>query len=254
MHRPDLSVIPPAYNASSVIESSVHEVLAGCRLHGFNGEIMVVDDGSKDNTYSAVPRVQRVQVLTMGRNRGEGAAVRAGMTAATGSSCLYTDADLPYGTASFEGPLSAIIDEGNHAAIGDRTMPESSYRHPGVPRRVVSGIATWLIRRFITEGVFDTQCGLKAFRADVARALFKETRIDGFAGDMEVVYLLLRHRLRFKRIPVIQIRDAPSTIRLTRDSLRAGFDILRLRVANRTDTPPSAELERIRSESEDCGL
>lgn len=248
MPRPDLSVILPAYNCATVIEASVEETLRWCRGHGVNGEIIVVDDGSNDSTHGMVPQGPGIQTLRMEKNRGKGAAVRAGMLRATGDTCLYTDADLPYGTNSFTSAISAIVQEGYHAAIGDRTLPGSSYHHPALPRRLVSKGATWTIRTFITEGLYDTQCGLKAFRSDVAHELFKLTRIDGFAGDVEVVYLLLKHQLRFKRIPVVQIRDTPSTIRIARDSLRAGVDILALRLMGRASAgrpskrePPSLD-------------
>jgi dolichyl-phosphate beta-glucosyltransferase len=249
MPRSDLSVILPAYNCAALIEASVKESLLWCRNNGLIGEVIVVDDGSGDNTHDMVPRGQGIQTIRMVENRGKGAAVRVGMLQATGNVCLYTDADLPYGTTSFAAAFSAIVEEGYHAALGDRTLPGSSYHHLALPRRLVSKTATWIIRTFITDGLYDTQCGLKAFRWDVARELFTLTRIDGFAGDVEVVYLLLMHQLRFKRIPVVQVRDAPSTIRLARDSLRAAVDIVGLRLPGRASAIRSSKLERISLDS-----
>jgi glycosyltransferase involved in cell wall biosynthesis len=241
--QPDCSVILPAYNCATFIKDSVEGILLWFRDRGLNGEVIVVDDGSHDKTYAMVPEAQGVQTLRMPSNRGKGAAVRAGMLNAAGNVRIYTDADLPYGTDPFAPALSAVVDDGYHAAIGDRTLPGSSYHQPALRRRLVSKTATWLIRTFVTDGLYDTQCGLKAFRADVARALFNVTSIDGFAGDVEVVYLLLRHQLRFARIPVVQTRDTPSTIRLTRDSIRAGIDIVALRTGNRRSSLRLPELE-----------
>ena len=225
----ELSVILPTYNAAGHIGSSVNQLLAFLEEHGIAGEIIVVDDGSSDGTAGVVPVNDRVRVVRLEENRGKGAAIRAGMQQATGSIRAFTDADLPYGTDPFLLARRYIGERGFHAVAGDRTLPGSSYQHEGLLRRSVSAAAGLIFRTLVTGGIYDTQCGFKAFRGDVAAELFRISRIDGFAVDVELIYLLLKHRLDIKRVPVRLRFNAGSSVHVVRDSLRAGVDILSMR-------------------------
>jgi dolichyl-phosphate beta-glucosyltransferase len=245
MSQVDLSVILPAYNCASFIHESVEKVSGFCGDGGLTTEIIVVDDGSTDGTAQNIPGDSLARVIRLPENKGKGAAVRSGMLAASGRVRLYTDADLPYGTSPIALAAYYILNKGYHAVFGDRTLPGSLFERPDLDRRSVSLVATWIIRTFVTSGMFDTQCGFKAFAGDVAEGLFSISRINGFAGDTEVVYLLLKHRLDIKRVPVVQETDMPSTIRLARDSVRAGLDLLLLRYRSRKGLCRSEKLERI---------
>ena len=225
----DLSVILPAYNAASEIGATVDGLVTFYRQHGVNGEVIVADDGSNDGTANAVPSLPNVAVVRLPRNRGKGAAIRAGMRAASGRVRAFTDADLPYGPEPLAVAMRFIDDRGFHAVVGDRTLPGSTYQHEGMLRRGVSEIASFAFRTMITGGIYDTQCGFKAFRGDVADELFRVSRVDSFAVDVELIYLLLKHRLDIKRIPVQLRYNAGSSVRILRDSARAGADVLRMR-------------------------
>lgn len=227
---PEVSVILPAYNAAAEIRGSVERLSAFFHDRGLVGQIVVADDGSHDGTADAVPRSAGVEVVRLHRNRGKGAAVRAGMQVATAPVRAFTDADLPYGAEPLLSAMRHINDRGFHAVVGDRTLPGSTYQHEGLLRRSVSEIASFTFRTMVTGGIYDTQCGFKAFRGDVADELFRIARIDGFATDVELIYLLLKHRLDIKRIPVRLRYNADSSVRVLRDSARAGADILRMRV------------------------
>ena len=227
---PDLTVVLPAYNAESEIAATVDMLLGYLDEQRLDAEIIVVDDGSNDGTSDAVPAESRVQLVRLPRNRGKGAAVRAGMQVARGSVRIYTDADLPYGTGPLIPAMRFISERGFHAVVGDRTLPGSRYQHEGLLRRSVSEVASFTFRTLVTGGIYDTQCGFKAFRGDVADELFRIARIDGFASDVELIYLLLKHRLDIKRIPVRLRYNAGSSVRVIRDSARAGADVLRMRV------------------------
>lgn len=227
----DLSVVLPTYNGAAYVGGTVERLIQFFSRHGLAGQIIVADDGSSDGTADAVPRAAGVEVVRLPHNRGKGAAIRAGMAAATGSVRAFTDADLPYGTDPLLLARRYIVERGFHAVVGDRTLPGSTYQHEGVVRRAVSEVASFTFRTMVTGGIYDTQCGLKAFRGDVADELFRITRIDGFAIDVELIYLLLKHRLDIKRIPVRLNHNAGSSVRVVRDSARAGADILRMRLA-----------------------
>lgn len=227
--RPTLSLIIPAHDSSDYIATTVTRVVDAFRDLGISGEVIVVDDGSVDGTVAAVPNLPGVRTIGLPRNCGKGAALRAGMRAARGEVCGFTDADLPYGTEPLAYALHCIRGRGFHAAIGDRTLPGSSYEGAGTVRTVVSELASFVFRTLVTGGIYDTQCGFKLFRGDVAAGLFRVSRIDRFAVDVELIYLLLKYRLDIKRIPVRLEGNASTSVHVARDSTRAFVDIVRMR-------------------------
>lgn len=227
---PEISVVLPAYNSAAYIASTVEALVGFFEAHGIRGEAVIADDGSTDGTHEAVPAVACVQVTRLGRNRGKGAAIRAGMQRASGSIRIFTDADLPYGVEPILLARTAIEERGFHAVVGDRTLPGSSYQHEKPSRRIASEVASLAFRTLVTGGIYDTQCGFKAFRGDVADELFRISRIDGFAVDVELIYLLLKYRLDIKRIPVQLRFNAGSSVRVLRDSTRAAREVLAMRL------------------------
>lgn len=226
---PGLSIVVPAYESSAYIARTVERLVAAFGDLGVVGEVVVVDDGSHDGTAAAVPDLPGVRVVALAQNQGKGAALRAGMRVARGDVRGFTDADLPYGTAPLAFALHCIRDRGFHAAIGDRTLPGSSYSGAGSVRTVVSELASLAFRTLVTGGIYDTQCGFKLFRGDVAAGLFAVSRIDRFAIDVELIYLLLKYRLDIKRIPVRLEQNASTSVHVLRDSSRAFTDIVRMR-------------------------
>lgn len=228
MTLPTVSLVVPAFNSAEYLGANVRRVLDFYLRAGIDGEVIVADDGSTDGTADSVPPTERVRVLRL-PHRGKGAALRAGMAATTGEICGFTDADLPYGTDILLLALSYVAERRYHAVIGDRTLPGSAYEPPGALRRVVSELASLAFRTLITGGIYDTQCGFKLFRGDVGREVFRLTQIDGFAVDVEAIYLLLKYRLDVKRIPVRLERNAPSSVKVVRDSTAAFRDIATIR-------------------------
>jgi dolichyl-phosphate beta-glucosyltransferase len=225
---PDVSLVIPAFNSVRYLGANVGRVADFYLRAGIDGEIVVADDGSTDGTADAIAETDRVRVLRL-PHRGKGAAVRAGMAVTTGSVCGFTDADLPFGTQTLPLAISYLTDRRFHAVIGDRTLPGSTYERPAALRRVISELASFSFRTLITGGIYDTQCGFKMFRGDAGREVFRLTRIDGFAIDVEVIYLFLKYRLDVKRVPVRLERNERSSVRVVRDSLAAFRDIAAIR-------------------------
>ncbi len=226
---PDVSVVLPCYRSAELARRSVD------RLARFLGEtygsfeIVVVDDGGGDFDASW-PQEGPVRLLRLPVNRGKGAAVRAGMLACRGRVRIFTDVDLPFDLEPIATAVRFIEERGFHLAVGDRTLPESSYAlDVGWRRRIASGLFSKLVGIFVTGGFFDTQCGFKAFRGDVAQALFGMSRIDRFAFDVELLYLALVYRTDIKRLPVKLRSNETSTMRLLRDSARMLIDVARIR-------------------------
>lgn len=244
MSTPALSIVLPAYNSAAFIGEAAGRMLEFLGAADIDGELIVVDDGSRDGTAEVAAGVTGTRVVRLDDNRGKGAALRAGMLATSGEFCLFTDGDLPYGTRSI--PLALwYLRAGYHAVVGDRTLPGSSYESVAATRAVLSEVASFTFRTLVTGGIYDTQCGFKAFRGDVAREAFRLATIEGFAIDVEILYLLLKYRLDIKRIPVRLERNAPSTVRALRDAGRAARDIARMRLNWRRGRYRSAVLAGI---------
>jgi dolichyl-phosphate beta-glucosyltransferase len=229
MSAPVISLVMPAYNSARYIGGNVAHAMEFFDRAGIDGEVIVADDGSTDGTPHAVRSHPNVHVISL-PHRGKGAALRDGMALATGSIRAFTDGDLPYGMDPLPLAISYIRERRYHAVIGDRTLPGSAYESTGPLRTVVSELASFAFRTLVTGGIYDTQCGFKVFRGDVAAELFPLTRIDGFAVDVELIYLLLKYRLDLKRIPVQLVKNEPTSVRVVRDSATAFRDIAMIRL------------------------
>jgi putative flippase GtrA len=226
-----LSVVVPAYGEADRIGGTVRrlgEALEDIREAG-GFEVVVVDDGSSDGTADAALAAGSDQVVVQPRNRGKGAAVRAGVMAARGRTVAFTDADLAYAPDQVRRVLAAIED-GWDVAIGDRRHPDSRTLAPAPPLRALgSRIINWFGYVVLLGSFRDTQGGLKAFRSDVARFVFARTRVDGFAFDIEVLHLVERHQLSLVEVPVEVANTRRSTVREGRDAGRLLLDLVRIR-------------------------
>ncbi len=230
-----LSVILPCYKAAELARRSVMRLthaLAG-RIPSY--EIIVVDDGIGD----CEPMMRdlptglggQVHVITLPQNRGKGGAVAAGMKSASGHVRVFTDVDIPYGTTPIMLVESLIRTRGFHMIIGDRTFPQSRYETElSFGRRVASGVFSSITATLITGGFFDTQCGLKGFRGDIAEELFGLQAVERFAFDVELIYLALTYGLEIKRIPVVLERNSTSSVKLARDSAQTFIDVARIKL------------------------
>lgn len=224
-----LSVVLPSYRSADLAARSVGELAAYLPEISTSWEVILVDDGGGDLAGIDLPD-SRFRVLSFPANRGKGAAVRAGMLAATGRARVFTDIDLPFELESIGYARYLLQDRAFHMVLGDRTLPQSSYRlHLSWKRRLASRVFSEFVGTLVTGGFFDTQCGFKGFRGDVADALFPLTRVDRFAFDVELIYLALKHSLECKRIPVRLRHNAGSSMRLVRDSARMFVDVLRIK-------------------------
>lgn len=229
MSGPTLSLVIPAYNSRAYLADNVARAAEFLHTSAIDGEVIVADDGSTDGTADTIEEKDGVRVLRL-PHAGKGAALRAGMAAATGDIRGFTDADLPYGLEPIPLAITYIRERRFHAVIGDRTLPGSAYEDAGLLRGIVSNLASFAFRTLVTGGIYDTQCGFKVFRGDVAAEVFRLASTNGFAIDVEIIYLLLKYRLDLKRIPVNLERNAASSVRVVHDSAQALADIARMRL------------------------
>jgi dolichyl-phosphate beta-glucosyltransferase len=223
-----LSLILPAYNAAGFLRNSLL-LLGEHRKRWPASEVIVVDDGSRDQTPDVVAEFasEGVRCLRLPRNLGKGGAVRAGMLAATGTYRIFMDADLPYELDAVERILRYLDFKEFDIVIGSRHVPGAYFEvELPWPRRIASAVFTAFVTRLMVTGVVDTQAGIKGFRAAAAERLFRLSVLNSFTFDVEVLYLAFKLNLDVKRIPVRQVRNEPSTIRLSRHTVKMVLDLL----------------------------
>ena len=232
-----LSLVLPAFREvdriGPTLERIRHELgpLVGDRREEL--EVVVVDDGSDDGTAEAAEAAGADRVVRMERNSGKGAAVRAGVRAATGSTIAFTDADLAYGPAQVA-ELLVLVEAGYDMVVGSRRHTDTRTLVRAGRLREAGGRLVNLATHALLLGQYrDTQCGLKAFRADVARDLFNASTLDGFAFDVELFHLAERWRLSLAEVPVEVEHSERSTVRVVRDGARLVTDLTRIRQRSR---------------------
>ena len=253
MSSPEVSVVIPCYRAAPLARASVETLRLSLPRISRSWEVIVVDDGGGDFRDPEWELDPQVRLLRLPFNQGKGAAVRAGLLVASGKVRIFTDVDLPFGIDEFPVIVELLGRRRLHLVIGDRTLPGSSYHLQLSPlRRLASSVFSQFVGTMVTGGFFDTQCGLKAIRGDVADALCPHLTVNRFAFDVELLYVALRHRLDVKRIPVRLRNNDTSSVRLWRDSLRSALDVMRIKqrqLSGRYDIEALREIVRVDFES-----
>jgi dolichyl-phosphate beta-glucosyltransferase len=200
----ELSIILPSYKSAAILREQLPGFIAWLKTKPWSFEIIVVDDGSEDNGETGKAAAENgCRFFRQEVNKGKGAAVRRGMLEAKGDYRIFTDADIPFEYEAIELFLHYVRDKEFDIAIGDRRLPESKYfSEIKGARKMGSTIFTFFVGRFITTGFSDTQCGIKAFKGKVAQDIFSVARLDGFAFDVEALYIALKRNYDIKRLPV----------------------------------------------------
>jgi glycosyltransferase involved in cell wall biosynthesis len=230
LSTPFLSIIIPAHNEETRLPRSLGQVFAFLEKQSYASEVIVVENGSTDNTLDAARRLaSRNSSLTVihEEHSGKGNAVRKGILSAQGEYRFICDADLSMPIeeiAKFLPPLLEDFDLaiGSREARGAVRYDEPPYRHWG--GRAVNLV----IRMLILPGLHDTQCGFKCFRADTTLPLFQQQTLTGWSFDIELLYLARRKKLCTREIPIHWYYDADSKVNAMRDALRMLSDIFRI--------------------------
>jgi dolichyl-phosphate beta-glucosyltransferase len=233
---PELSIIIPAYNEERRLPrglAKIREYLASRNLADRQGEIIVVDDGSKDRTAAIAEEWSRelpaLRLVRNRENRGKGYSVRHGMQEARGRVALFTDADLSAPIEEAD-KLLAALDAGNDVAIGSRALNRALiFGHQSRLREVAGMIFNGFVRLFTGLSFQDTQCGFKAFVRERSQIIFEQQRIERFGFDPEILFLARRHGLRSVEIPVRWAHDPATKVHVVRDSLLMFLDLVYIR-------------------------
>lgn len=234
----DLSLVIPCFNEAPRIDACLGAVVGWLdRQPGLDAEVVVVDDGSRDDTAARVrafsTRRPEVRLVSLPRNAGKGAAVRAGVLAADGDVIVFLDADLAVDVAHVDDVLPALRN-GVDVAVGCRHVPGASVERPqGVLRRALGrgylGLSRWLL----DIPVADVTCGFKGFRRRVALRLFEGARCERWGFDAEILHLAARENYEMLEVPVRWRDGSDSRVRLPFDLLRSLKELLAVRRRSR---------------------
>ncbi len=227
MAAPSLSVVIPAYNEEARLGPTLARITEWLRARGGTWEVIVADDGSRDATRE-VAAAAGVRVVALPKNRGKGAAVRAGMLAAAGDRALFCDADLATPIEELD-KLTAELDRGADIAIASRALDGSQIETRQHPLREMMGRTfNGIVRLLVLGGIKDTQCGFKLFTRAAAHELFGRATVDGFAFDVEILWLA-RGRFRIAEVPVVWRHVDESKVSPGTDALKMFTDVVKLR-------------------------
>lgn len=226
----DISLVIPAYNESGIIMDTIQTVSARLAELTAEYEVLIVDDGSTDGMTELVRGCgdPRVRLEGYASNRGKGCAVRTGMLAAQGDLILCTDADLAYGVDVFAGLLERLRTGEADLVIGSRRIGGEGYKNYP-PLRILMSKCFGLLSHMISGLPYDTQCGIKAYRRQAARAIFSRCTTDGFSFDFEVLMRADKLGLKVEQFPVSVINFRESKVNVVRDSARMFRDVFRIR-------------------------
>ena len=230
---PKLSIVIPSYNEALRLPSTLEKIAAYVEGNDHTTEVLVVDDGSNDQTAERASefrsRVPLLRVLRNGRNRGKGFSVRHGMREARGEFVIFTDADLSSPIEEADKLLVGLA-SGYDLAIGSRAIDRSLIEvHESAFREFAGIVFNKIVRIILRLPFVDTQCGFKAFRRERCRILFEQQRIERFGFDPELLYLARHHGLKAVEIPVRWSHSPATKVNVLRDSVQMFLDVFQIR-------------------------
>ena len=229
---PDLSIVIPSYNEEKRLPATLERIAAYLGASGRKAEVIVVDDGSTDETAKVAEsfqgHIENLRVVSNGRNRGKGYSVRHGALEAHGEIVLFTDADLSAPIEEAD-KLLAKMNEYD-LAIGSRAVNRALIEvHESKFREFAGIIFNRIVRIILRLPFVDTQCGFKAFRREKCKIIFEQQTIERFGFDPELLYLARRHGLRTVEVAVRWAHSPATKINMWRDSVQMFLDVIVIR-------------------------
>ncbi|MFZ0545388.1 MAG: dolichyl-phosphate beta-glucosyltransferase [Candidatus Promineifilaceae bacterium] len=233
--RPYLSVIIPAYNEEKRIGKTLESVYTYLQEQSFTWELLIVLDGVTDGTLDIVRDFagdkKQIRWIDRRENRGKGYTIRQGMLAAKGEIRLFTDADNSTDMSHFD-RMKPLFKNGAGVVICSRDGKDAEGAHQVIPqpflKRVLGNLGNLFVQLMAVPGIWDTQCGFKAFRASAAEKIFSISRIDRWGFDMEALALARRFGYKIEVIGANWV-DEPNTHVTRLDYIRSMTDALKVR-------------------------
>jgi dolichyl-phosphate beta-glucosyltransferase len=231
--QPDISVVIPAFNESKRLPTFLNELVEHCKNSQRSYEIIVVDDGSSDQTAKSALEFQGIfpslSVYRLETNRGKGYAVKYGLFRSSGSICLFTDADGSTPPTEIERNLS-YLDEGYDIFIGSRVLKDEGRRlETKFHRKAIGTVFNFFVKNILSTKIKDTQCGFKIFKKEIIHPLFSRMNLTGFGFDLEILYLAHKMGYKVKEGPVSWRHVKGSKVNLFADSIKMFINIVQVR-------------------------
>jgi len=227
------SIVIPAYNEGERLGATLEKVLEYVRERGWNAEVIVVNDGSRDNTAEMVrgfaEKDPRLRLVENPGNRGKGYAVRNGMLKARGEVVVFSDADLSSPIEEMPKLLEALA-AGADIAIGSRWLrAELQTQRQSLHRQLFGRIFNGLNRIILGLRYKDTQCGFKAFTRRAAQTILPLQRIERWGFDPEILFLARKFGFRVEEVPVVWGHSGDTRIHPVVDGVRMFWEMVRIR-------------------------
>lgn len=215
-----LSLIIPAYNEEKRLARTLQSVREYLGKQPYDYEILVVNDGSRDGTASLVRNlaksIPRLALIDNEENHGKGFVVRQGMLKATGAVRLFMDSDNSTDIEHFDA-MRPLFTTGAHVVIGTRDRRDHPDATQAIPqpfiKRLAGDMGNLMIQLLVLPGIWDTQCGFKAFSAEAAEKIFSAATVDRWAFDVEILGLAKKLGYKIAMVPVHWINDADSRVK-----------------------------------------
>jgi dolichyl-phosphate beta-glucosyltransferase len=230
---PTYTIVIPAYNESARLGATLEKVLAYVHKQAWNAEVIVVNDGSRDNTAEIVrsfaAKDPALRLVENPGNHGKGYSVRNGMLNARGRVVLFSDADLssPIEEAS---KLFQALEAGADIAIGSRWLrAETQTQRQPLHRQLFGRIFNLILRLTLGLKFKDTQCGFKAFKQPAVQSIFPLQKIERWGFDPEILFLARKMKFSVKEVPVAWGHSGGTRINPMIDGSRMVMDMLRIR-------------------------
>jgi len=237
MPEPFLSIVVPAYNEALRLRDTLASLCHIKEAKPYAVELIVVDDGSTDETVVTVAEFPGIRLVRNDRNHGKGYTVRRGVLEAAGKFVLFTDADLSTPIEEADKLLSALEAAGADAAIGSRALERALIGvHQPWLREMGGRFFNLLVRAFTGLKLSDTQCGFKLFKRDSTRQAFEKLHIEGFGFDPELLFLIERGGGKIVEVPVRWNNNPATKVRFLRDSAKMFLDLIAIRWRSLTGT------------------
>src|SRR6201993_2617042 len=229
---PKLSIVVPAFNEEKRLPTTLERIASYINASGRSTEVIVVDDGSADDTIRVADsfrgKIPNLRVVSNGRNRGKGYSVRHGFMESRGEIVLFTDADLSAPIEEADKLLAKM--DGYDVAIGSRAVNRELIEvHESKFREFAGIIFNKIVRIILWLPFVDTQCGFKAFRRERCAIIFEQQRIERFGFDPELLYLARHHGLRAVEIPVRWGHSPATKVSMLHDSIQMFLDVFTIR-------------------------